>query len=441
MEPTTAGGEVAIDEAVAYAIAMHREGEIADAEKLYLRVLEAAPAHADALHFYGVLLHHRDRSDRAIELIERSIALDPTAGRYNNLGNVLVERGRLEDAWRALTASIELEPEDPDVLSNLGTLHKALGRTDEAEASFRRSLAADPRHVGALSNLGALQSRLGRHQEAVECFLRAIELDPDDAETRHRLGFVYYTMGQIDAAAAVFKHWLRQEPGNPIAQHMAAACSGELIPPRAADAYVEQVFDGFAKSFDAKLEQLSYRAPELCVAALARMGIVADQSRAIVDAGCGTGLCGPLLRPYARQLTGVDLSARMLEEAQRRACYDRLYKVELTAFLLDQPGQWDVIVSADTLCYFGVLDTVMQAAAQALRPGGMLAFSVEASTAADAPAGYRIHPHGRYSHARDYVNRMVRSAQLTDVTIEPAVLRYENQQPVHGFVVSARRGA
>jgi predicted TPR repeat methyltransferase len=50
-----------------------------------------------------------------------------------------------------------------------------------------------------------------------------------------------------------------------------------------------------------------------------------------LDAGCGTGLCGPLLRPYASELTGVDLSAGMLDRARPRQVYDHLEKGELSA--------------------------------------------------------------------------------------------------------------
>jgi len=89
--------EMNLPDALEMAILMHRNGELKDAETLYHRILDAAPDYADAVHFYGVMLHHRDRSDEAIAMIERSIALDPTPGRYNNLGNALVERGRLDE--------------------------------------------------------------------------------------------------------------------------------------------------------------------------------------------------------------------------------------------------------------------------------------------------------------------------------------------------------
>ena len=132
---------------------------------------------------------------------------------------------------------------------------------------------------------------------------------------------------------------------------------------------------------------------------LAHAGVDASRSLDVLDAGCGTGLCGPLVAPYARRLVGVDLSEAMLARARARNVYDELVKRELTAYLRDSPGSFDVIVSADTLVYFGPLEEVAAAAANALRPGGVLVFTVEELSGAASDAGYSLSPNGRYRHS------------------------------------------
>jgi predicted TPR repeat methyltransferase len=159
---------------------------------------------------------------------------------------------------------------------------------------------------------------------------------------------------------------------------------------------------------------------------------------AIVDAGCGTGLCGPLLRPWAARLAGCDLSVGMLRRARPRGCYDVLHKAELGHYLNTQPGAFDVVVSADTLCYFGDLHEVLVAAARALRPGGRIIFTVEALAAADAQA-VRLQPHGRYAHARGHVEHGLQAAGFEALSIEPAVSRREGGQDVAGWLASGRR--
>ncbi|HSB79369.1 MAG TPA: methyltransferase domain-containing protein, partial [Candidatus Methylomirabilis sp.] len=158
----------------------------------------------------------------------------------------------------------------------------------------------------------------------------------------------------------------------------------------------------------------------------------------ILDAGCGTGLCAPLLRPYARRLIGVDLSPGMLAKAAERHAYDDLVKAELTEFLGRQTEAFDVIASADTLCYFGALEPVFCPAAKALKPNGLIAFTLE--DAGDEGAGlHLLTPDGRYAHARSYVQGVLGAAGFAVHSVAFAVLRKEGGQPVAGHVVVARK--
>jgi predicted TPR repeat methyltransferase len=273
-----------------------------------------------------------------------------------------------------------------------------------------------------------------RPREAALCFSKVITLRPNDPEARRLLALAHCTLGDFDKAVEIFEEWLEDDPESPIARHMLAACSGRDVPPRASDAFIEATFDSFAASFDSKLAKLSYRAPTLVAEMLKRSGVEASNSLDVLDAGCGTGLCGPLLAPYARRLVGVDLSAGMLARARERGVYDELVKSELTAYLTDCDETFDVIVSADTLVYFGPLETVVAAFEKALRPGGRVVFTVEELV---GDAGYAISASGRYRHARAYVHRVLAAARL-EPEMAPAELRLEAGEPVAGLVV---RGA
>ena len=119
--------------------------------------------------------------------------------------------------------------------------------------------------------------------------------------------------------------------------------------------------------------------------------------------------------------------------------YDDLQQIELTEYLRSQTEAFDVIVSADTLVYFGALEEVLAAAFGALRPGGALIFTLEHGVGASAP-DYHLETHGRYTHARPYVEQ-----QLARCGFEPEIgqaeLRLEGGVPVAGLVVRARKAA
>jgi predicted TPR repeat methyltransferase len=390
------------------AVDLQRAGRLAEAERIYQAVLAAQPDNFDALHFLGVLCHQRKDGARGAALVRRALALRPDqAGAHNNLGNILRVSGDLPGAIAAYRQAVALAPTDADAHENLARACREAGDEEAAALASHQALLLRPRAA---------------------------------AESYHRVGAALYAFGRLAEAAAIYEKWLTVEPEHPVPRHLLAACRGQEIPARASDDFVARTFDGFAATFDETLARLEYRAPAL-VAEAARAALPAGAAGLdVLDAGCGTGLCGPLLRAQAARLVGVDLSPGMLDVARGRAVYDALEAAELTVWLEAHPRAYNLVVSADTLVYFGALERVLAAAAGALRPGGRLVFTVEEAAEEAAPGGHRLHPHGRYAHTRRYVEGALGAAGLATIAIAAAELRKENLAPVRGLVVSARAG-
>ena len=439
MEPSEPR-ELTVGEAIALAIQLQKQHHLAEAAQLYARVLDVAPHHPDALHYTGLLAHQQGRTDEAISLIGQSLALSPNqADWHSNLGIVLQSNGRLEDAIAEYERAIEIDPSHANAHSNLGVLLRAAGRPEKAEAAYRTAIRLCPDHVDAYTNLGILLNGLNRAKEASECFCKAITLRPKHPDARRLLALAHCMIGEVGEAVKILEEWLEEDPGDPIAEHLLAACTGRDVPSRASNAFVEKTFDAFATSFEAKLQSLSYRAPDLVAAALADTGVGADGRLDILDIGCGTGLCGPLLRPFASRLVGVDLSAGMLAHARDKDVYTDLQQCEVTEFLRARREAFDVMVSADTLVYFGDLLEFCEAAASALRPTGLLVFTLEHAVGEDN-IDYRLELHGRYSHSLAYVKRVLTQSGLT-AEAKSADLRNEAGAPVEGLVVRATKPA
>ena len=426
---------LSIAEAFKIAFDHHCAGELDRAEAIYRTILDADPGQPDALHFLGVLLHQRGDCNNALDLVKQSIALEP--GRvdwHNDLGNILTACGKPEQAAEAFAKAIRLKPANAMLWNNLGAVQQRLGHDEEAESAFRQAAGIDPGFADALINLGNLLDAQGRSLEAAEFHCRAYVLEPTQDKPKSMLGVAYYKLGRFEEATEIYRQWLQEEPDNPVAAHFYAACSGDETPQRCSEAYIEKTFDEFADRFDEHLEGLSYRGPEMMSQLLQQT--VAPESRLdVLDAGCGTGLCGPVLAPYAQHLTGIDLSERMLEQSREHGLYHNLEKADITRYLQHHPDSFDLVTAADTLIYFGDLQPVFAAIYGALRQNGLLAFTVEV----DDTESYRLNPHGRYSHGEDYLAAALRDNGFAVLEMKPGIVRVEFGTPVHGLAVIARK--
>ena len=439
--PEEAPVRLSLPQLIATAISLQKANATEAAEAIYRGVLAVAPDHPDALQFLGMIQHGRGEREQAVATLKKAAEIAPeNASIWNNLGNALIEIRQSEQAAAAYRRALDAAPDFAAPHNNLGAIHRSRGEDELAESAYRRAIELDPNFADAWRNLSNLHLALGRVKQAVECGLRAVALSPRSTLTLQHSGIAYAYLGDLAKAADVFRSWLAKEPENAVAQHHLAACEGKNAPERASDAYVSATFDAFAKTFESKLETLGYRAPRLVADALKSAWRDKGKPASILDAGCGTGLCGRELRAIAGTLLGVDLSAGMLAEAERAGVYDELVQAELGAFLGAQRSRFDAIVSADTLCYFGALEEFASAAFDALAPGGLLVFTVEA-LGDEQGFPYRLHPNGRYAHRAAYIKRVFSGVGFRIARIGDDVLRMECNVPVGGLIVTAERPA
>ena len=148
-------------------------------------------------------------------LWRRTIAADPRVFlAQNNLGGMLMERGRLDEAEAHLLRAIEIEPSYPEAYDNLGILLDRRGRIEEAIEQYRRALRADPRYSYSHNNLGISLAEQGRLDEAIASFREAIRLKPDFARAHFNLGVALARSGDRAGALAALREAARIDPGD-----------------------------------------------------------------------------------------------------------------------------------------------------------------------------------------------------------------------------------
>ncbi len=426
-----------LEQALTAAKALHQSQQLDEAEAIYRIILEQHPSLPEALHYLGILMHQKGDSQAGIALIEKALNISPDyADAYNNLGNIFKMLNQPEQAVKHYRNALAVNPDDISAHNNLGLVLKDLGDFDGAIAAILKAIELIPDVAEFYSNLGNVYSKQCNFSEAAKAYQKTLSLrvyNPHDYENLWRS---LYLKGNAEDAFSLIKQWLQHDPENVVALHRLAAYTGEPLS-RASDAYVAKTFDSFADSFDQVLKGLEYKAPVLATDAVEVIYGPPAASLNLLDAGCGTGLCGDLLKPYAFKLTGVDLSQKMLDKAEQRGCYQQLVQSELTAFIGLYQSEFDSIVSADTLVYFGDLRAVSRAVAAALKAGGYFIFTLERCEA-DIDNGFKIHPHGRFSHTESYIRKVLETSGMSVIKIEPAVLRYELGEQVGGYLVVAQ---
>lgn len=380
-------------------------------------------------HFLQGLQHHEARSFAEAEASYRA-SLQHLPGRPStlcNLGATLIALGRPDEALPLLDASLAAEPGRHDTLAHRGAALTALERHAEALACFAQLLQAGvddaPTHFHHALNLVALE----RPVEAEASYRRAIAHDPQLGEAHSQLGGLLKDMGRSAEAVPLLERAIALGAGVDVNRYLLASLTGRDMPEAPPPAYVEQLFDAYAPQFGAHLQRLQYRVPEQLVAALGSRHFTTA-----LDLGCGTGLCGPLLRPWVDQLDGIDLSRRMLEQAAALRVYDTLVHGEIVQHLTETPQRYELVLAADVFIYVGELSPVFAGVRRVLQPGGVFTFSVEL---ADESSGVVLRPSSRYAHAEPYLRALARAQGLVWRAAQAVDLRLDQARPVRGLLV------
>ena len=389
------------------------------------------------------------------KVIREKPSFELVADAATNLGSVLLELNRVGDALDYFELAIKTNPTASDAHFNRGVVLQDIERLPEAIESYLAASAIDPYHAGALSNLASAYHAQGNHKAAARAYETAIIVaadapDYDGEERRSILITLHYALGSVlDALAivercsdcssrAILAHQqvLALDPNHVLAQHAVSAHRGDRASTGAPREYVEALFDDFAAKFDDSLRDLGYKAPELLSGALKKVlemnhGISLPL-KSVVDAGCGTGLLGPLIRGLTDSLIGVDLSSKMVKKAAGRGIYDELVVGDIGELLSESRflGNTNLVAAADVLVYMGDLSSLFRRVSASLVPGGLFAFTVERSlTGLDS---WSLLTSGRYSHLPAYISTLADAHGFDEVASSEIVPRFELGKPIPG---------
>jgi len=383
------------------------------------------------LYGNGIAMYEQGRYSQAVELYKKITEHIPDADLVNyNLGLALYELGKYPEAMEAFSLAIHRNRDDPDYWFNFGLAARQAGRYDIAHDAYLEALALQPDHPDIFYNIGCCHRVAGEIERAAAAFEKTLVLDQDYAPALNNLAYCLHFCGKYEHADKVYHRLLELRPDHAEASYMLAALKGENIksPP---PGYVAGLFDSYSADFDHDLlERLNYRVPGLLREMLVEVIRLKGKEKITVDLGCGTGLSGLAVSDLASNLTGVDLSAKMIEKAEEKGCYDALFVGDAVEFMLGLRRPVDMLVAADVLTYSGELEPLFRAAAGCLAGEGILCFSTELSK----ESGYKLLNSGRYGHSRDYINSLAHRLGFKLLKRKEENIRREREQWIIGDI-------
>jgi tetratricopeptide (TPR) repeat protein len=194
-------------------LALHKQGRLAEAAKIYEDVLAADKAHVAALHCLGGLAYQMGNLERAVTLIAQAVRINPRIAAADACRGAALNRlDRHDEALAVSDQTIRLKPDFAEAHYNRGNAFYGLGRYAEASASYDTAIALRPDFAEAWSNRGNALQKLGHADGALASCTRAVELKPNYAPGHCNRGNALYDLKRWQEALASYDKAIELNP-------------------------------------------------------------------------------------------------------------------------------------------------------------------------------------------------------------------------------------
>ena len=415
------------------------KGELKNAALTLNKAQQQLPNDPRVFLLAGLMAEKSGNAKGAFEALRRSVAMAPDWGPgLLELALLLARQNQFQEAVEMAEKVAALEPRNLQVLAGVIDIAHRAGHQEMAVRHLRRGLELVPGDVQLRRLLARDLSSMEQYDQALEVWSALIADNPQDTEALVGRVQIHFATGRAAHAVQDTMALLALAPGDSVYAYYNAVAHGST-PAHQPPELNRALFDGIAELYDQHVVRgLRYQLPKQIADRI--LALYPDKKLNVLDLGCGTGLLGVCLGRIDGALIGVDISRGMIDQAARHNVYDRFHHTNLLDALEDTPASlYQVITALDVFIYTGDLKNALFNAERILTPGGQLLFSCE--TASEEGPDLVLLPAGRYAHKRSHVEALCKAAGFATVALEDAVLRQEQNVPVHGFMVAAHKRA
>jgi predicted TPR repeat methyltransferase len=416
----------------------HRTGDWAGAEQTYRRILRKTPKHLDANYMLGTLYAEQGQLAAALPHLQYAAELDPRSPYIrNNLGNVHLLLGKLDEAETCFRQALARNPGLAEAHNNLGNIYKRRGDIEAAVDSYQAAILAKPDFIDAAVNLSGMLLDAGQPEAAQPLLTEVLKMAPGNALAHETLATAQMKLGQNDEAVQHLRRSLELggHPHSEAALKLARLGEGEIPESYPANA-LRRTYEQKAATWDRDVARSEDRffGPAPIQTTVEKL-LPGKTSLTILDIGCGTGACGPFLRPLASKLDGVDLSPHMLEQAVTKNLYDHLECTDMLALLRQSTDSYDLISASGVMILLGDLEAPLKAVAHALKAEGLFVFTVYNNDAEAVSVRENLH----FAHNRKHIEEKSAIAGLKVISIDSVVHEIANGIAQPGLIVALQK--
>jgi len=190
-----------------------QDGDLAQAEAICRKILDAKPDDHGAYHLLGLMAYQLGQRQRAIDFILKAISIDGSQALYlRNIGEMYRQAGDLQNAVSFGRRAVALNASDAQSLYNLGVALADAGQTEEAKKIYQRTTEIDPGHGLAFNNWGSAVEAEGDKETAKSLYSKAVAINRRHPEAQNNLGAILSEQGDLDGAQAAFKAAIDANP-------------------------------------------------------------------------------------------------------------------------------------------------------------------------------------------------------------------------------------
>ncbi len=346
-----------------------------------------------------------------------------------NMGLALFDIEDFEKAAKHYDIASQASPEDPDIQYNKGLNLRRLGKRKGAITAFAKAIDLGDSSIDTLYNIALCHQDLKEFEDAAKLYAIILENDKNHLSTLNNFAYLCHKTGDLKKAEQLYRRLLQLNPQHTAAQHMLNALCG-ITPDNAPLEYIESVFDGYAENFEENLlKELCYRTP-IELWRFYRELFPENLDCKCLDLGCGTGLAGLAFKSACKELTGIDISDKILKEAEQKSLYKRLIKNDILSFLETTKESFNLLIAADVFTYMGNLESLFKSCNKRCEAGGVLCFSVEESKG----NSFTLKETGRFGHPLRYIEKLCSKTGWKLISVERSNLRKDKNEWISGFL-------